>query len=181
MVAWAHANDPGDGVPENVTEAVRWLKRAMGAGHPFATFRDAAMLESGRGREVNPQFAALVYRTAATAWSVQAQVRDGKICEFGECGVAQSNEAAEKYYEMAVRQNSAEVTFLSAEIRVRKNMTAECARLYQFAADNGYQTAQTVVGENGKLGESVDNDKARRYLTMAADREICEESSSLLG
>ena len=69
----------GQGVPQDLEEARRWLTTAANRGHPYAQFLLANMFEAGEGGPVDAAAAAKYYEPAANYGIAQAQYRLGLL------------------------------------------------------------------------------------------------------
>ena len=69
----------GQGVPQDMQEARRWLTPAANRGHPYAQFLLARMLEAGEGGPVDAAGAAKYYEAAANYGVAEAQYNLGML------------------------------------------------------------------------------------------------------
>jgi len=69
----------GEGVPQNLEEARRWLTPAANQGHAYAQLLLGTMLEAGQGGPVDAAAAAKYYELAASFGLPRAQFRLGLL------------------------------------------------------------------------------------------------------
>jgi len=69
----------GQGVPQDMQEARRWLTPAANRGHPYAQFLLGKLFEAGEGGPVDAASAAKYYEPAAIYGIAEAQYRLGLL------------------------------------------------------------------------------------------------------
>jgi uncharacterized protein len=165
----------GEGVTQDLGEAVRYYRLAADQGDDDAQFSLAVCYEHGEGVAQSNEEAVRYYRLAAEQGHADAQNNLGVCYEHGD-GVAQSSEEAVRCYRLAADQGHAKAQYNLAVCYkkgqgVERN-TEQAARYYRLAADQGDAEAQFNLGVCYDSGEGVEPDEAEaaRYYRLAADR-----------
>ena len=91
----------GEGVPEDLAQAVWCYDKAAKEQHTEALYRGGRLYELGRGAEQHAPTAVAMYRQAGTQGHGEAAYRLARAYEVGE-GVRRSRYDAEKWYAKAV-------------------------------------------------------------------------------
>nr|HPR90113.1 tetratricopeptide repeat protein [Synergistaceae bacterium] len=95
--------DTGEGMPENVEEAVKWYRKAAEQGNSVAQANLAWMYEKGRGVPLDLQLAVEWYSKAAEQGLPRAQNNLGVLYEYGT-GVPKDEKKAVELYTKAAEQ-----------------------------------------------------------------------------
>lgn len=103
----AEAYRTGTGVPENMSEALRWYRAAAELGLADAQNNLGAMYLAGMGTEKNPVEAVYWYQKAAEQEQMHAQFNLAMLYLLGN-GVGQSDEEAARWLHAAAAQGDLE-------------------------------------------------------------------------
>ena len=116
----------GRGVPQDYSEAVRWLRLAADQGLTLAQFNLGAMYDNGEGVPLDDAEAVRWYRLAADQGLAQAQYNLGAKHGNGE-GVPQDYVVVHVWLNLAVSQSSGDdrETYVKARDAVATRMTPE--------------------------------------------------------
>ena len=167
--------EKGEGVSQNLIEAVRYYKMAADQGHAEAQARYGHCLEKGQGVSQDLSAAARYYKLSADQGYARAQFMYGWCLEKGR-GVSRDSGAATRYYKLSADQGYARAQdkygwCLAKGRGVSRDLSA-AARYFKLSADQGYAGAQFSYGWRLARGEGVlqDLSEAARYYKMAADQ-----------
>ncbi len=143
----------GDGVPENMVEAVKWFSEAAELGNAWAQVELGACYEDGSGVEADMAEAIKWYRLAAEEENWLAQRFLGNCYEYGK-GIAIDLEKAESWYRKAVENGGDQET---------KDILAEFLR----------KKEEMILDELNKLIglESVKKDVLRLFKVLRTQRK----------
>ena len=165
----------GDGVQQNMAEAVKWYRKAAEQGYADAQNNLGVCYEDGNGVQKNMTEAVKWYRKAAEQGHIVAQFNLGGCYKDGN-GVQKDMAEAVKWYRKAADQGLAnaqnELGYCYYEGNgVQKNMT-EAVKWIRKAAEQGHIVAQRNLGfcyENGN-GVQKDMAEAVRFYRMSAEQ-----------
>jgi TPR repeat protein len=176
MIAWAQANEIGNGIPVNLPVAVVWYERAIAAGNARAMYLYGLMLEEGRGVNTNRSEALRLIRAAADLGDLDAQLKTGQMLERLPGSTGPPSDSA-RYYQMAYEQGNPEAAFRLAKLLLGSRVPSKVLKipeLTKFAADHGIEPAQLIYAEileTGKFGTEIDFAAAAKYYEMAAEQQ----------
>ncbi len=172
MVAMGERYATGDGVEQNIREALRLFREAANAGEPLADFSIGLMYLQGFGVDQNIREGLALLEKAAAKGVVDAQNELGLIY-VNEDGVAFDYQKAVKYFTMAAEegdptaQNNLGWIYLQG-LGVEKDfLSAE--KWFTMAAEQGSMLAQANLGS--MFAEELDIQdrvKAHMWLSIAA-------------
>ena len=176
----------GDDSPEDIAEAVPWLRRAADQGHALAQTLLGALYDSGEGVAEDDAEAVRWFRCAERRIRVGAERGDpdalyllGQMYDEGEA-VLKSYVEAERWYRQAAGRGSllAQAT-LGAMYEwgfptggISRNWP-EAERWYLLAADQGHASSQSSLGKMyafGFWGVEKDYIEAARWYRLAAEQ-----------
>ncbi|MEX1060247.1 MAG: peptidoglycan-binding protein, partial [Methyloceanibacter sp.] len=134
----------GEGTPQNLTEAARWLERAASAGLAPAQYRLAVMYERGQGVAKDLGRARSWYQAAAEKGNVKA-MHNLAVSASGREDSGADYELASKWYGEAASYGLADSQFnlgILAEhgLGIPKNLT-EAYKWFALAANGGDEEA----------------------------------------
>jgi hypothetical protein len=139
----------GQGVPQDLSEAVRWYKKSADQGNAMGESAIGTMYVKGRGIDQNYNEALKWYRKAVDQNYATAQYCLGQMYYYGE-GVPQNNVEAALWYRKAADQG-----YMNAQYNLGYMYSygygvprdrAEAERWYHKAADQGDEYAQRALG-----------------------------------
>ena len=175
----------GEGVPEDDTEAARWLGRSAEKGHARAQYILGIMYEYGKGVPQNDAEAARWYHRAAKWYRRRAAEQDAEaqytlslMYEYGR-GVPQDTAEAVDWIILAAEEGHAEAqSDLGRRYRKGEGVPqdyAEAVKWLRRAAAQGDAAASSKLGFMYSLGEGVpqDNTEAVRWFRRAVEQ--CEQ------
>jgi TPR repeat protein len=158
-----------------LSEAVRWYRRAADQGEANAEYGLAFMYHEGKGVSRDDAEAARWYRKAAEQGDEKAQCSLAASYAEGK-GVPQDYAESVRWYRKAGDQgDSAAQSYLAYVYLQGQGVPkdyAEAARWYLKAAEKGDATAQYGIGYMYRNGSGVPRDyaEAYRWLGKAADQ-----------
>ena len=174
----------GKGVSKDMTEAVKWYRKAAEQGHATAQCSLGVCYDNGNGVSKNPEEAVKWYRKAAEQGHATAQNNLGVCYDNGE-GVDKDMTEAVKWYRKAAEQGYAQAQCnlgLCYEYGkgVSKDM-AEAVKWYRKAAEQGHAVAQVNLGVSYDNGEGVSKDyaEAMKWYRKAAEQGDAEAQNNL--
>ena len=177
----------GQGVAEDKTEAVKWIREAAQQGHAIGQFTLGLCYLNGDGGVVKDAPEAVKwFRKAAEQGYPMAQYSLGISYKQGDGGLAQDASEALKWYRKAAAQGLAEaqcaVGLCYATGAGVDRDAVESLRWYRRAAEQGYDQAQSRVGMAYSLGKGVTKDtvEAAKWFRKAAEQGYAE-AQCLLG
>ena len=178
LESWYQAGEKyhcGEGVPQDLAEAVKWYRRAAERGHAGAQSDLGYCYVNGEGVPQDFEEAFKWYRKAAEQGDVRTQTHLGYCYANGE-GVPQDFEEAVKWYRRAAEQGDA----------VGQTNLGHCYdngegvpqdfeegfKWYRRAAERGHAGAQLDLGYCYASGEGVPQDfeEAFKWYRRAADQ-----------
>ena len=175
----------GEGVPEDDTEAARWLDRSAEQGHARAQYILGIMYEYGRGVPQNDAEAARWYHRAAKWYRRRAAEQDAEaqytlslMYEYGR-GVPQDTAEAVDWIILAAEEGHADAqSDLGRRYHKGEGVPqdyAEAVKWLRRAAAQGDAAASSKLGFMYSLGEGVpqDNTEAVRWFRRAVEQ--CEQ------
>jgi serine/threonine protein kinase len=143
----------GDGVTQDLAEAVRCYRRAAESGYAAAQLNLGICYDNGEGVTTDDAEAVKWYRKAAEQGNATAQLAIGACYDNGE-GVTLDNVEAVKWYSMAAEQGNTTAQFNLGHCYdkgegVARN-TVESAKWYRKAAEQGHKGSKEALV---RLGE----------------------------
>ncbi|HET7536962.1 MAG TPA: hypothetical protein VFJ90_10940, partial [Candidatus Didemnitutus sp.] len=167
----AYAN--GQGVPQDLTEALKWYRRSAEKNYAPAQFNLGLAYELGRGVPADERAAFRYYLQAATQGYAPAQFNVGNMFAAGR-GVGQDLTEANVWLRQAAEKGVVEAQYNLGLVYesgrgVKKDET-QAARWYQVAADRGFARAQYNLGllyEDGRGVAKNDATAAALYRSAA--------------
>jgi TPR repeat protein len=170
----------GKGVPEDSTEAVRWLRLAADQGEVRAQISLTKMYLFGEGVPQDYAEAVRWMRLAADQGDVLSQSILGNMYLKGE-GVPQDYAEAVRWTRLAADQGLAEAQVLLGMLYLTgkgvPEDSTEAVRWLRLAADQGDATAQVVLRRVGGASVDTDVDIANRLLTSQGSNVRVTECS----
>ena len=165
----------GDGVEQDYTEAIKWLRLAAEEGDANAQFYLGLSHSLGQGVVQDDREALKWHRLAAQQGIAESQFYLGLIYDSGN-GVPENDREAVKWYRLAAEQgydNAQYYLGLSYDLGegVIEN-DSEAVKWYRQAANQGHADAQFYLGLSYDIGEGVlENDQeAVNWYRRAADQ-----------
>lgn len=165
----------GDGVPPDMTEAVKWFRKSAEQGNAIAQSTLGERYAFGDGVPKDSAEAVKWYRKSADQGDASAQFSLGVMYAKGE-GVAKDSAEAVRWHRKAADQGAASAQYVLGWMYdkgegVTKD-SAEAVKWYRKAADQGSVSAQFNLGLVHYQGEGVAKDSAEavRWFRMAADQ-----------
>ena len=161
----------GNGVAQDTSQALFWLKKAAKGGFVPANYSIGFLYEFGEGIEQDLEQAIRWYRVAADMSFGPAQSRLGDFYFFGESGQIESSfEKAFYWYTLGAKQNDPEsllgLGLMHSEGHVVKQDVDVATSYFEKAAEAGSLDAQTILGN-----QYYDEKKfhlAAKYLELAS-------------
>ena len=172
-LGWMYAK--GEGVPRNVSEAVKWFHQVAALGNAKAQAILGFMYERGRGVPKDNTKAVKWYRKAASQGDVLAQYNLGFMYFHGQ-GVAQNYIEALKWFRKSAEQGYVKAQIFAGHMYFRgqgvSENASEAAKWLRKAADQGNANAQTDLGVMYRYGLGVpqNDDEASSWLHKAAEQ-----------
>lgn len=171
----------GEDVEQNLSEAVKWLRKAAEQGHPEAQFNLGICYENGDGVEQNYSEAVNWYLKAAEQGYALAQYNLGRCYEKG-IGVEQNYSDALNWYIQSANNGSNDATkevvkFYARGLGTKQDMK-EAVKWVEKAALNGDVEMQLALiqvygkGEIEKVGQDLE--KAFYWAKIAAENGSAE-------
>ena len=150
----------GEGLQENVVEAVKWYRKAADQGYVKAQFNLAQAYFIGKGVPKNGAEAVKWYRKAAEQGDSNAQYNLALCYNNGE-GVPKNVAESVKWYRKAADQGLAEAQYSLGLMYTNGHgvpeNAAESVKWFRKAAEQGYVEAQynlgVIYGNGGGLSE----------------------------
>ena len=165
----------GNGIEENLTEAIKWYRKAAEQDYAAAQFNLGIMYHDGNGVEQDYVEAMRWCRKAAEQDYVEAQEYIGLMYRIGR-GVEQDDSEAMKWFRKAAEQNYAAaqswVGFMYQEGKGVEQDYAEAMRWYRKAAEQNDAAAQNNIGVMYQNGNGVEQDyaEAMKWYRKAAEQ-----------
>jgi len=165
----------GNGVSQDYSESVRWLRKASDQGFSAAQYNLSVMYERGNGVPHDDKEASRLCRLAADQGYANAQTALGLMYYRGQ-GVPQDYAEAVEWARKAADQGFAvglnNLAFMYFNGQGVPQSYPEAARLYRKAADQGYATAQNHLGLMYLNGQGVTQDfvVAHMWVNLAVAR-----------
>jgi len=162
----------GEGLQENVVEAVKWYRKAADQGYVKAQFNLAQAYFIGKGVPKNVAEAVKWYRKAAEQGDANAQYNLALCYNNGE-GVPKNIAESVKWYRKAADQGLAEAQYSLGLMYTNGHgvpeNAAESVKWFRKAAEQGYVEAQynlgVIYGNGGGLSE--DDTSAVKAFTFS--------------
>jgi len=174
----------GNGVPKDLTEAVKWFRKAANQGYAAAQNNLGVCYYWGNGVAKDSAEAVKWFRKAADQGYARAQYDLG-LRYYGGDGVAKDSAEAVKWFRKAAVQGLAQAQYnLGLCYRdgngVAKD-SAEAVKWFRKAADQGYAKAQYELGFCYGDGDGVPKDltEAMKWFREAADQGYAEAQNNL--
>jgi len=174
----------GEGLQENVVEAVKWYRKAADQGYVKAQFNLAQAYFIGKGVPKNVAEAVKWYRKAAEQGDANAQYNLALCYNNGE-GVPKNIAESVKWYRKAADQGVVQAQYslglmYTSGHGVPKNV-AEAVKWYRKAAEQGYVEAQYNLGVIYGGGEGVPKNVAEsvKWYKKAADQGYADAQYNL--
>lgn len=155
----------GEGMPRDAVEAVRWYRLAAEQNFPRALSNLAYCYSAGKGVEMNQSEALALYQKAADAGNAVAQNGMGWSYMKG-LGVQRNYRLAIRWLKLAAAQgqkNALTNLGVCYSHAMDDASGEDIYRAYRAAADQGFSSAQELVGECYEDGVGV-----RKNMTLAA-------------
>jgi TPR repeat protein len=174
----------GAEVKRNMSEAVKWYRKAAEQGYAMAQYKLGASYYNGEGVAPDKAAAARWYRRAAEQGHVGAQVALA-WCYQSAMGVPLDQVEAVRWYREAAEQGhvDAQCNF-ALSLLYGKGIARDAAaavRWLRMAAERGHKKAQYHLGLCFEQGEGIPQDKteAVRWYTRAAHRDYTLAQNAL--
>ena len=174
----------GDGVEQDIEEAVRLFKLAVENGDAHAQSILGYMYSIGEGVEKDLMEAIRLYGLAAEQGDAGAQNNLGLMCEHGQ-GIMKDIEEAVRLYKLAVEQGESVAQYNLARMIYEgegvEQDIEEAVRLFTLAAEQGSADAQTRLAHMYEKGIGVEQDivEAVRFYKLASNQGNAYAQSSL--
>jgi TPR repeat protein len=161
----------GEGITQDVSEALKWIHRAAEGGYPIAQLWLGEFYRAGEDYAESRKW----YHLAADNGNADAQYALGVVYGFGQ-GVPKDSAEAAKWYRMAAEQghstaqNNLGVAYDHGEgVALDKN---EALKWFRLGADNGDTDAQFNLALHYCRGEGVAEDwtEAVKWSRKAAEQ-----------
>jgi len=171
----------GLGVPQDYTEAAKWLRKAAEQGDASTQSRLGSLYYYGLGVPQDYEEALRWYRKAAEQGDAAAQFMLGTTYYYGQ-GVPQDHAEAVKWYRKAAEQGHASAQYwLGVAFSKGQGVPqdyAQAVKWIQLAAEQGNAPAQFRLGLTHMLGQGVPQDyiQAHKWLNLATSRASAEET-----
>jgi TPR repeat protein len=165
----------GDGVPQDLAEAVKWSRKAAEQGHVEAQFNLAVCYEHGQGVAQDFTEAVRWYRKSAEQGMAAAQGNLG-FCYVNGQGVPRDYGEAVKWYRKAAEKGAAAAQYgLGLCYHDGQGVPqdyAEAVKWYRKAADQGNAPAQYNLGTCYSKGQGVTQDytEAVKWVRKSAEQ-----------
>jgi TPR repeat protein/uncharacterized RDD family membrane protein YckC len=163
----------GQGVPQDLTQALNWLQRAANQGDAVAQYTLGNMYLNAQGISQDYSHAFSWYQKAANQGNANAQNDVGSMYLTGQ-GVAKDYSQAFKWYQKAANQGNPIAQYNIGGMYLKaQGVSRDYTRAfswYQKAADQGESDAPYAIGfmyENG-LGVTKDIPTAVKWYKKAA-------------
>ena len=178
----------GEGVPQNDTEAIKWLKEAGAWGHVGAQFTLGAMYSDGEGVPENDTEAVRWYRKAAEQGLANAQFNLGVMYSNGE-GVPENGTqrlliGIKKPLNRAMLVLSSILGLCTQTVRAFLSNDTEAVNWYQKAAEQGHASAQLNLGYMYSFGEGVLENYVQAYtwynISAAKGNKTAQQNKEIL-
>jgi TPR repeat protein/serine/threonine protein kinase len=178
----AYAN--GDGVTQDLAEAVRYYQKAADLGHLDAMNNLGLCYENGTGVAKDEEEAVKWYRKAAEAGNVYGIYNLG-LCYDNGTGVAKNEEEAAKWFRLAAEQGDADAqNSIGVCYQYGMGVTKDASTAvswYRKAADQGNAVAQRNLGDCYWKGDGVTEDDAEavKWFRLAAEQGDADAQNNL--
>lgn len=174
----------GKGVEINVTEAVKWYRKAVNSINvERALFRLGECYEYGVGVVKNKFEAVKYYQRSAEYGYTEAEVALGK-CYLNGDGIEQDFEEAVRLFRLANYCNADAQYYLALcyeEGKGVKSIPAEAVKWYLKSAEQGYANAQCNLGNCYSYGRGVTQSytEAVKWYMKAAEQGLARSQYKL--
>lgn len=164
----------GEGVKQNLIEAVKWLELAALQNHTKAQLHLGDLYYFGEFVKKDYKKAYKWIRLSAEAGNVDAQFYMGDMFRYGK-GVKKNNEEAYKWYMLAAEQGDAESQHNVAVMNIKGEgtniNTKEGALWAMKAAEKNFAKAQALLGNLYDSGKGVEKDyeQSVKWYKIAAE------------
>jgi len=166
----------GEGTPQNVTEAARWLRDAAEQGHPQAQWSLGTLYELGLGVPKDYAEAFRLYRLSAPKGVVEAQTNLGLYYLEGR-GTAQDYDQAFRWLRVASLQGLAEAqSGLASMYEKGLSVPRDYVHAYLWFSLSADIGADGAEARRDRLGANMSRDDIERATDMA---RRCSESDFL--
>lgn len=175
----------GEGLPQDSTQALEWMKKAAAAGYADAIGGLGYFYSSGTVVPKDDAKAFELFKNAAEKGSAKAQFNLGRMLAKG-VGTAINEDEGLKWIERAAAQGLADAQYVLAEIAYsgqhgRKVDYPLALAIALKAAQQGHLGAQNLVGviyQHGFAGK-LDEAEAEKWLRKAAIQGDAKAQSNL--
>lgn len=178
-LGWNYEN--GNGVEQNLEEAVKWYRKAAEQGHCYAQFNLGVCYENGDGVEEDYEEAIKWYRNAAENGCAEAQCNLGWYYKHN--AIDRDQEEAVKWFRKSAEQGCVEAQFFLAECCAfaegMEQNNEEALEWYRKAAEQGYADAQFELGQYYRHGFVIEKDQveALKWFIRAAEQGSAKAQS----
>jgi TPR repeat protein len=165
----------GEGVPQDYTEALLWLRKAADQGNAQAQYGIGYMYHYGKGVPQNNIEALRWLRLSAQQGDAKAESNLGTMYYYGQ-GITQDYAEALRWYRLAADQGDApaqeDLGGMYYYGRGVPHDDAQALNWYRKASDQGNARAQYDLSYMYYYGRGVPQDRAegRRWVRKAADQ-----------
>ncbi|MCY4224053.1 MAG: serine/threonine-protein kinase [Bacteroidetes bacterium] len=165
------------GMPEDLTEAVKWYDRAAHQGHAEAQLSLGFIYDLGQGVVEDDEEAVRWYREAAIQGLAMAQYSLGTMYYMGN-GVEEDNLEAFRWFSLAAEQDLAEAQYNIGDMYYYGHGVeedySEAMEWYGLAAQQDHAAAQFSIGVMHYYGYGVaeDHSEALKWFRLAADQGL---------
>lgn len=176
--------DQGQGVTQDLTEAVKWYRLAAEQGYSLSEYNLGVSYYKGEGVSQDYEEAVKWFRRGAAQNEIRAQFALGLMYYKGK-GVPKDYKEAAKWYRIAADQGLAEAqTNLGELYKSGKGVPKdykEAVKWTRLAAEQGVAMAQSNLGEFYETGKGVpkDNKEAISWYRLAADQGFVKAQTKL--
>ena len=167
--------ESGQGITQNLTNAVELFRDAANKNHPEAQYRLGLMYESGRGLPIHLPKAVEWFQNAAKNSHPEAQYKLGLMYESGR-GVPTHLPSAVEWFRKAAIQDHPEAQYkLGLMYESGQGLSLHLPNAVEWfrkAAKNSYPAAQYKLGLMYESGRGIDKDmtKAVEWFQNAANQ-----------
>lgn len=156
--------DKGDGVPKDVTKAVKWYQKAAAQGQMLAQFKLGWIYDKGDGFPRDAAKAVEWYQKSAAQGYASAQYSLGGMYYKGDGAPKDAAKAAEWFQKAATQDHAGAQYNLGSMYYYGDGVPKDAAKAvewYQKAAAQGNASAQGNLGVMYAAGEGVPKDAAK--------------------
>ena len=170
--------DFGDGVENDLREAVKWYRKSAEQGYASAQFNLGCCYDRGEGVEKNLREAVKWYRKSAEQGHAKAQFNLG-VCYSFAIGVEKNLQEAVKWYRKAAEKEIAAAQFNLGYCYYRgEGVIQNKIKAYAWfalASKNGHEQASNIMGI---LAKEISPNQIEKALALAEkyDKGIFDET-----